>query len=143
MTERATAVVSAGAAALLLAASAAAGEVVRVQPGLWQSTTTVKSAFMPSLPPRTSTECIRQAEYDVDKQLRDHGGCTITDKVVAGPTMRWTMTCSPAGGPVATGEGELTSEATRVDGRMRLTVRIQGQPLTTHVTWTARRLGDC
>jgi hypothetical protein len=128
---------------LVLATVPAGAEGLSIRPGLWETTTTIESAFMPAMPPRRSTECVRAADYDLDRMLSGQGDCRIIDQVVTGDTVTWQMTCATEGGPVASGDGELTSQGDRVEGRMTLRMEFQGKHMDTKTSWTGKRLGDC
>lgn len=129
--------------ALLLPGWAAGGDVVTINPGLWESTTTIENSFMGSMPPHTTTECVREREYDIQKLLSDQGACTLTDTSVNGPTLSWTMSCKSEGGPSATGSGQITSHGDQVEGHMTMEMAMPGQTMQMKTSWTGRRIGDC
>jgi hypothetical protein len=129
--------------ATLASPSALAADLVTVTPGMWESTVTIESSFMPSMPPQTTQECVRESVYDIKKMLRDQGDCRITDTSVTGSTLRWTMACDTEGGPNASGRGEVTSHGDRVEGNMSMKMSVQGQTMDMKTVWTGKRLGDC
>jgi len=131
------------AVAMTAVAASAGAEGVSLRPGLWQTTTTMESSFMPAMPPRQTTECIRETRYDIDRMLSGQGDCKIYDQVVEGPSVKWRMRCETDGGAAAQGQGEVTSQGDQVEGQMTIKMEFQGQRMDTKTSWTGRRLGDC
>ena len=130
-------------AAMMLMAMPAAADKVSIRPGLWETTTTMESSFMPAMPPRRTSECVREPDYDLDRMPSRQGDCRISDRSVAGNTLKWQMSCNTDGGATASGEGEMSSQGDRVEGHMTTMMELQGKRMDTKTSSTGRRLGDC
>jgi hypothetical protein len=131
------------AAMLLAMQSATANDTVTITPGLWESTVTIESSFMPAMPPQTTQECVQKSTYDIRNMLRDQGECRITETSLSGAALRWKMSCRTAGGPQANGQGEVVSHGDRIEGNMTMDMSMQGQSITLKTIWTGKRIGDC
>lgn len=130
-------------AVMMLTAVPAGADLVSIRPGLWETTTTMESSFMPAMPARRTTECVRESDYDLDRMLSGQGDCRISDRSLAGNTLKWQMSCNTGGGATASGEGEMTSHGDRIEGHMTMMMELQGKRMDTKTSWTGRRLGDC
>jgi hypothetical protein len=130
-------------ATFLTIQSANGADELQIRPGLWESTITVESSFMPSMPPQTTRECVKESAYDVRDMLKDQGECRITNTSIAGSTLRWTMACDMEEGARASGHGEVTSQGDRIEGGMTMEMNMQGQSFNMKTTWTGKRIGDC
>jgi len=122
--------------------TAMAGDVVKVRPGLWESTITMESSIIPGMPPQTTRECIRESTYDIRKLMDGQGDCTITGTSSEGSTLRWQLACD-LDGQSMTGQGQMTSHGDRIEGYMSMKMSFQGQSMDMKTSWTGKRLGDC
>ncbi|MDT8437645.1 MAG: DUF3617 family protein [Wenzhouxiangellaceae bacterium] len=132
-------------ASLALSASALA-EDPNINPGLWEttSTVTIQSEQFP-IPPRTdtTTECVT-AEKIAEGQafLEDNEDCEFTRKDMRADGMDYTMTCSGQGGDVTMNasmkfggdsmSGTIDGDMQSPMGAMKMMVEMNG-----------RRTGDC
>jgi hypothetical protein len=121
---------------------ATAGDVVKVKPGLWESTMTMESSFMPGMPPQTTRECIRESTYDIRKLMDGQGDCRITGTSSEGSTLRWQLACDMDGQSM-TGQGQMTSHGDRLEGYMTMNMSFQGQSMDMKTSWKGKRVGDC
>jgi hypothetical protein len=129
--------------AVLLSSAPAGAEGIMIRPGLWETTTTMESPFMPTMPARRTTECVQESSYDLDRMLSGARDCKISDRIVTADSVKWQMSCETDGGPAAKGEGQLTVQGDRVEGHMTIQMEFQGKRTDTKTSWSGRRLGDC
>ncbi len=138
--------------ALTLALSAgislqAGAETPNVNPGMWETTSTVSiESAQFSMPPRTDTtsECVT-AEKIAEGQafLDENEDCTFSEKEIRADGMDYSMTCaSPDGGSVTMDasikfDGDTMSGT--VDGKMDSPMGA----MSMNVEMSGRRTGDC
>jgi hypothetical protein len=124
-------------AVLSLATPAVVWPAERLQPGLWEvtSTTDLPGSTLPPL--TTQTECLSQKDVDADPVPEiDRGACRVTDIVRSGDRITWKVDC----GPLGKGEGEVVYRSpTAYEGFMKLDTG--GTVVQTAIR--ARRLGGC
>lgn len=134
---------------MLLCAATVAAAAQTMQPGLWETTTEVKSMAMPNMPPgfkhplagRTTSmrHCVR-AE-DIAKapesvfQATD-GKCRYTQFRMSGGTIDATMQCQ--GGMTGRSKGTFTATSYAMSNDVAMT---NGMKMSSKIT--GRRVGDC
>ena len=126
---------------------AAVAEEPNINPGMWEttSTVTIQSEQFP-IPPRTDTssECVT-AEKIAEGQafLDDNEDCEFTNKDMRADGMDYTMTCtSPEGGSVtmdASMKFDGDSMSGTIDGDMEFPMGI----MKMNVEMSGTRTGDC
>jgi len=125
----------------------AGAETPNVNPGMWETTSTVSiESAQFSMPPRTDTtsECVT-AEKIAEGQafLDENEDCTFTNKDIRADGMDYSMTCnSPDGGSVTMNanmkfDGDEMSGT--VDGKMDSPMGAMNMK----VEMSGRRTGDC
>ena len=129
---------------LLFAASAAWGDGMPVEPGMWEMTSTMNMPMMPQPRVTTTTECIEESEISMDDISSDgmDPNCKFNTSQMDGNTMKWSFDC-PVEGGTSHGEWEATSAGDSVTGEGLMTVSFQGQTMEMTMNWTGRRIGAC
>lgn len=124
-----------------LASSALAFEI---EPGKWETTTTVKMPMMPEGRTNTEVQCVtrEEAESDFLDTLKSDGACKIVERKETGDTLEFQMECPSEHGS-ATGEGRYVSDGTSGSGTMKMTMRMGEQTMTMESSFTSKRVGDC
>ena len=115
-----------------------------MQPGQWESTVSV------ALPDRvplvtTDVDCVTQKDIDNgSKSLPKPGdNCELANVATAEGKTTYDFACRDDD-VVRTGRAEFVIEAARYEGKLQLTARKTGSAdVTTLMTWTARRIGEC
>ena len=117
---------------------------IPVEPGLWQMTTTVNLPIMPQPKVSTTTECMKDAEFDMDDVASDgsDNDCEFKMGEVDGSTMKWTVDCPVEGGS-SHGEWVATSSGDSVTGNGKMTMTFQGQTMEMTMSWEGKRIGEC
>jgi hypothetical protein len=101
----------------------------------------MEMAGMPmALPASTNRMCIGKQSGD-DALVPKNDDCKVTETRRSGNTLRYKMVCS--GKDPMTGEGEITQTKDAYSGRMRMTGRMDGEPMDMTQTFSGRRLGEC
>ena len=118
-----------------IGATSAAAEGLRVKDGLWE--TTVKS---PMTGERTSRECLKDTVLDPQSMLEGQSECQMTEHVLQGNTLTFTMTCADGSG---TAEGRMSVDGDRGDGEMNMQFNMGDREMSMTMTWDAVRVGDC
>jgi hypothetical protein len=155
---------AAGIAAIAMTAACSKGPDHQ-QPGEWETATTIKSVEMPGAPPQvaemmrsrvgqsqTQRECLTPQRAndplgEMRRMLSQSGGqgCTFTDQVFGGGTIRIRGTCQAPGGQ---GSLQLTMDGTFTETTLQATMAVNatgpngtGMHATTEMR--GRRIGDC
>lgn len=134
----------AAAAVLLLFVSAQAA-AVSIEPGQWETTSTVTLPIMPQPQVHTSQQCMEEAEFDPEDFNTDPDvPCELENVREEGNTISWDLTCpDPSGEGNVTGSMEFTSHGDSVTGKGNMTMSMMGQDMTMTVAWQGKRVGDC
>ena len=113
--------------------------------GLWEMTTKMEMAGMPSMPPQTMQRCITKADLaDPTKTTPGAQGdkqCKVTDYKMSGNTASWKVAC--AGDSAMTGAGSITYAGTSYTGTQTMSMNVEGKPHNMTMNFSARHLGDC
>jgi hypothetical protein len=108
---------------------------------LWEITTKVEIAGMPmAMPASTNRVCLGKQAGD-DQFVPKNEACKVTESRRTGNTQRYKMVCT--GQNPMTAEGEITHTKDAYDGRMRMTGKMEGEPMDMTQTFSGRRLGEC
>lgn len=130
------------AAALSVLPSVAWSDGLKVEPGLWEFTTTTPGAAGSPPGASTSTECIRDDDMTPQKFTSKMKGCQISEPKADASSMSWKMNCPSPHGSM-TGTGSFTSTGTTVAGSLDMTMDVGGQKFPMGSKWTGRRTGEC
>lgn len=133
-------------ALLVLAASPASqADGVAVEPGLWEMTTTMTMPMLPEPRTVTSTDCVEDAELDVDEMSGEglDPDCTLDVSQPDDRTLRWNMDCPVEGGGTSLAEWQVTSNGDSVAGTGSIRMTVMGQEMTMDAVFNGRRIGDC
>jgi len=126
------------------AAAAAAADSLKINPGLWETTSTVTMPKMTEPQTHTETKCIRKERLDPsDFSLEKNSPCTSSDFSVEGNTATWTIDCSILGGGKMHGEWQMTSKENSMDGKGSMSADVNDMKMEMNMTWKGKRLGDC
>jgi hypothetical protein len=123
---------------------AAWSDGIPVEPGLWETTTTINVPMMPQPQVQTTTQCMEKSEMNMD-DVGTEGmdrACEFQMDQVDGNTMKWSVDC-PVEGGTSHGEWVATSEGASVTGNGTLTIAFQGQSMEMTMSWLGKRIGDC
>lgn len=125
----------------------------QVQPGMWESTTTIHSIDMPGAPPQVAQMmrgkatkqryCVtpEQAAKGPQELLKQNPSCRFTKYSMQGGTVSTEMTCNQNGGTMtARGSGTYTPTSFNVSSSAVMTGQM-GMRMTS--TSTGRRTGPC
>lgn len=128
-------------AGLLLALPASA---IEMRPGLWETEMTSSNAFSGEQR-QTSTQCIRESEFDPEMMRQDMEGCSDMDIEESGNSFSWRFRCD-SDEMKARGEGSVTIDGDTMAGDMRLVMDMEamgGREFVMKSHWEGRRIGDC
>ncbi|MBL8383973.1 MAG: DUF3617 family protein [Burkholderiales bacterium] len=129
--------------AALSCAGALAAAPGGMRPGLWETTVT---SNMSGGKPVSTRACISAKQLEDPKgmvpKMEETGmKCEQLDTRVSGNTVHWKMRCT--GEAPMEGSGQMTSGTDSYNGKMEMTVKMQGQTMTMSQTMSGRRVGDC
>ncbi|MDZ7827796.1 MAG: DUF3617 family protein [Gammaproteobacteria bacterium] len=128
-------------AGLLLTLPATA---IEMTPGLWEMEMTSSNAFTGEQR-QTSTQCIRESEFDPEMMRQDMEGCSDMDIEQSGNSFSWRFRCD-SDDMKARGEGNVTIDGDTMVGDMRLVMDMAamgGREFVVKNRWEGRRIGDC
>jgi uncharacterized protein DUF3617 len=108
---------------------------------LWEVTTKMEMPGMPmAMPAQTMRHCIAKGAQDNDYvPARDN--CRVLESQRAGNRVTFKMACTGKDAMDAT--GEMTFGTGSYDGRMRIAMKMEGQPMEMSQTFSGKRVGDC
>jgi hypothetical protein len=126
---------------LLLVCVQTMADSLPVTPGLWETTVKTVNPFS-GTQTVVDTECLKDTEWDPATMVAQEEGCEVTDSVLDGDTLSFSMSCSMQGG---TGEmtGRYTVDGDTGSGEMAIEVSFGGQSIKMESSMTSRRVGDC
>lgn len=128
----------------LLPGAAHAEETLKIEPGLWETTTSTESPMFPQPQVRTNESCVTpdQAEFNPQRLVQEAKECSITDQSRDGNKINWSMICkTQMGEATATGSAEVNGN--RGNGNMVMNMNLGGTPMSLTTTWESRRVGEC
>lgn len=126
---------------LLLALPAMA---IEIAPGLWEIEMASSNAFTGEQL-QTSTQCIREREFDPEMMRQDMEGCSDMDIEQTGDSFSWRFRCD-SDEMKANGEGSVRIDGDTMVGDMRLVMDMEamgGREFVMKNHWEGRRIGDC
>jgi hypothetical protein len=137
-------VVAAMASVLLfpLAAAAQPAKGAAGAPGeSWELTVKMEMEGMPMAMPATTQRMCLAAQAGDEGFVPRSDNCRVTETRRSGNTQRFRMVCT--GKDPMTGEGEITHAGSTYSGRMRLSGKVDGEPMNMTQTFSGRKLGPC
>ncbi len=129
------------AVAWFVSGSPAQAETIRVKPGQWRVETTSSNPFAGSQT-FSSTQCIREEQFDPAQEMAKSAECRMLSQDVRGNTMSWAMSCQMEQ-MVMRAEGKFESQGDSAQGQMIMTTDMGGQPFSLEMTWSGQRVGPC
>lgn len=126
---------------LLAAPSPAPAAGIRVEPGLWEFTTSIPDPSGDG-GPQVYRTCIREREITPAVVMARHDECRITNARFAAASARWAMRCRTPAGPMD-GSGSLKTNGTAVSGTLEFTMMLGALEVPLSGDFRGRRLGDC
>lgn len=128
---------------LVCASTLTSAEGIPVEPGLWESTTVIKSSMLPQPMKETTRECVTETEVTPELFIdQEDQSCAVSDVNVTSDTITWKMVCQEEGGQ-AKGDGILKVNGDEMSGKMQMTMSMQGMEVTMDSSWTGQRIGPC
>ena len=130
--------------AMTFSASIAADDSIKVVPGNYSITTTVKSNMQPKPQIETEDKCIKDNSYNPRAFMSEDDGCTATNMKKSGNNLSFDIKCNPGEGmPNMTGKGEASATSSTISSHYKMAGTLQG----TEVSWDSKsegkRTGDC
>ena len=128
---------------LALVSLKAMADGIAIEPGKWETTTTMNLPMLAPPKVNTAIECMEESEISPEKMTDNmDSGCTFDTRVVENSTMQWKMECVADTGS-SRGEWEATSYGDTLTGSGTITIDMQGQSVEMLMNWEGRRVGDC
>lgn len=137
--------------AILLAAasipSSALAEDPNIEPGMWEttSTVTIQSEQFP-IPPRTDTssECVTAEKIEEGQAfLEDNDDCEFTNKDMRADGMNYTMTCRSQDGSRVTMNAAMEFNGDSMSGTIDGDIESPMGVMQMNVEMSGKRTGDC
>ena len=130
---------------LALASQSVMAAGIAVEPGMWEMTTTLNMPMMPAPQTTTVSECIEEAEFNLDDMSTEEldPNCSMTSEQVDDSTAKWAMDCPVEGGGTSHMEWRITSGGTTIEGDGTLSVSVMGQEMEMTTTFTGKHTGAC
>jgi len=135
--------------AVLVPAAAMATDGLQLQPGKWETTTTMRNPFLPAAQSRTEIACLEVAEFDPRLQLQkgmDEMKCESLDYQATAEQLSWRVRCVNPMDPSApvVGEGVWHANGDSGSGSVVMQMSLPGLGLQEfRIESTSRRLGAC
>lgn len=129
-------------AAILCLPAAAGADSLKLNPGMWETTSTGTNPMTGQQTTETHTECVTQTEFDPRETMKEVRECRLTEENLNGDTLTFTMTCNMQGGTVSI-NGLYQSDGDTGTGNMTMNMNMGGMTMSMQRTMTARRIGDC
>ena len=108
---------------------------------LWDITMKMEMAGMPmSMPARTQRTCLEKSAGD-EQFVPKQEDCKAVDTKRSGNKLTFKMVCTGKNPMTAT--GEMTFSEGAYEGRMRMTGKMEGQPVDMTQTYSGKRVGNC
>lgn len=123
-------------------APAATGDGIRVEPGLWEFSSSIPDPASGSGGPQTYRTCVRDRTITPQRVMAMQKECRLWNAVFTGPSARWKMRCETPAGPM-TGSGSLRSSGTAVAGTVDLTMALGSLEVPISGDFRGRRVGAC
>ena len=118
-----------------------------IEPGMWETTSTVTlNSPQFSLPPQTqsTSDCVTAEDVaQGDAFLEDNEECEITEKDIRSDGMNYTMTCNNPDGTSMTMNAEMSFDGDTMSGTVDGQMESAMGSMTMEVEVSGRRTGDC
>lgn len=130
---------------LAVSAGQANAEGIPIEPGMWESKTTINMPMFPQPQVSTDRECITRDELTLDDVRDDDPGtdCQWTVEKVDGNTMKWSADCTVEGGARSQGEWSITASGDSYTGGGKMTMTVQDRAMEMTMEMEGLRVGDC
>lgn len=133
--------------AALAASLAAVAQDPNLNPGMWEttSTVTINSEQVP-IPPRTETsnECVTADEIREGQAfLEDSEDCEFTEKDIRADGMDYTMTCESGDGGNVTMSARMAFDGDSMSGTIDGEIESPMGMMSMNVEMSGQRTGDC
>jgi hypothetical protein len=135
--------IAVGAGLALMVGIAAWSAEPDIKYGEWEITTTMEGGMMPQPMTFTTRQCLTKENYLPQGSPEGKQPCTVKQMSVKGSTVQWAMECPDEAGGTVSGQGEITYRETSYEGMMRMTMQMEGRPVTMTQRLQGRRLGEC
>jgi hypothetical protein len=135
-------------ALVLLAAGAATSpahaEGLRIEPGLWEMTSTINMLLLSDPAVSTVSRCIEKSEITMDEMGGEdlQNECSFEAIMMKGDSMQWIVDCQVGGGS-SRGEWVVTSHGDSLTSEGTLTMNVNGQEMAMDMNWSGQRTGPC
>ena len=128
----------------LVPASALADAVagIRVEPGLWEFSSSIPDPTSGDGGPRTYRTCVRDRTITPERVMASQKECRIWNAVFSGPSAKWKMRCDTPAGPMS-GSGSLRSNGSAVAGSLDFTMMLGSLEVPITGDFRGRRVGAC
>lgn len=115
---------------------------MRVEPGMWEFTSSMPDPLGGQPRNQTHRTCVRDSTITPDLVMARVDDCRIHSAAVQGRTAKWKMSCETPIGPMS-GSGSLRSTDSAVAGSFQMTLAIGSLEIPANGTFKGRRLGAC
>jgi len=122
--------------------TASTGLALELDPGEWEFTTVSHAPMAPAPRTETRTECVVNGSRSADEFLANMEECTVSDLVDNATTMSYKVKC-PNGPLTLNGTADMKSDGKTVNGKMAMSMDMEGQSMSMTIDWSGKRLGDC
>ena len=113
---------------------------MKVNPGLWETTSHVSSPG--GTHENISQDCIQESEISPEKMMDENSGCQVTDSKADSNSMQWSISCENEG-VAMTGDGQAQSSGDSISGGMSIKANFNGQDFVMDTKWEGKRIGEC
>lgn len=128
--------------AVLAMPGIAVSEGLRIEPGLWEFTTSHPDPMGGAPTTKVHRECVSDEEMAPQRFPTQMTGCKISEPRSDATSMSWRMSCpSPAG--TMNGSATFRSTGTAMSGTIEVTMSVNGQQYSMKNSWKGHRTGDC
>ena len=108
---------------------------------LYEVTSKMEMPGMPmAMPAQTSRVCVAKSGKDDDYVPRREN-CRVLESKRTGNKLTYKMACT--GKDAMTVDGEMTFGSNSYEGRMKMSGKMEGQPMEMMQTYSGKRVGDC
>ena len=129
--------------ALILISANSSAVDMKVKPGKWEFVSTTTMAMMGAPRSHTSTQCLSESGVSPKTLMKDMTqGCELLDSNTTKNSMSWKVKCQQEGGEM-TGEGQVSSTGSSLEGGMNMKMSFNGQAMDMSVEWTGKHIGAC
>lgn len=143
---------AASVAAILFAvtglSSTAQGEEYNINPGMWETTSSMEVSGMPpemanmmQKPPQVEKECIKDKNYNFTPHDQAKG-CDLKSKRHSDKKLSWDINCNAESGN-ANGHGEANFNGDSVSGWFEMNMQGPAGPMKMRHSFESKRLGAC